>query len=464
MVGYHIQFNMINFKKVGIIFLASNFILSSCTTKDYSNSSTPVEKKEIKAISLEDFTKNLSNSEYQFIDTRDDEAYNGFKVDNVKNGGHLKNSIQYSASFIGKVNKNKEAKFISDKGLDKNKKIVVYDTNKDNIEKVSDKFASLGYEVYKFEDYKTFADNDANKANIVAYPEYQNLVSPKWVKGVQDGKKPETYTNDNYAIFEVSWGELDKAKAYKEHIKGAYHFNTDWIEEGPVWNLHSADEIKKNLLKQGITSDKTIILYSSDASAAFRVNWALKWAGVKDVRVLNGGLQAWKDTGYETESDFGVNGPAQPEYDIARAKEMSEKAQKEGIKLVSIRSWDEYTGKTSGYDYIDKKGEPKGAVYGFSGTDAANMDDYYDPDGTLRNPQEIYNLWKGQGISETDKIAVYCGTGWRNSIPWFMTQLTGRANTYFYDGGWNDWQLEGSLPVDENKDKGAKPDAKNDFK
>ena len=473
MVGYHIQFNMINFKKVGIIFLASNFILSSCTTKDYSNSSTPVEKKEIKAISLEDFTKNLSNSEYQFIDTRDDEAYNEFKVDNKKNGVHLKNLIQYSASFIGKVNKNKEAKFISDKGLDKNKKIVVYDTNKDNIEKVSDKFASLGYEVYKFEDYKTFADNDANKANIVAYPEYQNLVSPKWVKGVQDGKKPETYTNDNYAIFEVSWGELDKAKAYKEHIKGAYHFNTDRIEEGPVWNLRSADEIKKNLLKQGITSDKTIILYSSDASAAFRVNWALKWAGVKDVRVLNGGLQAWKDTGYETESnvntpqeakDFGVNVPAHPEYDIARAKEMSEKAQKEGIKLVSIRSWDEYTGKTSGYDYIDKKGEPKGAVYGFSGTDAANMDDYYDPDGTLRNPQEIYNLWKGQGISETDKIAVYCGTGWRNSIPWFMTQLTGRANTYFYDGGWNDWQLEGSLPVDENKDKGAKPDAKNDFK
>ena len=473
MVGYHIQFNMINFKKVGIIFLASNFILSSCTTKDYSNSSTPVEKKEIKAISLEDFTKNLSNSEYQFIDTRDDEAYNGFKVDNVKNGGHLKNSIQYSTSFIGKVNKNKEAKFISDKGLDKNKKIVVYDTNKDNIKKVSDKFASLRYEVYKFEDYKAFADNDANKANIVAYPEYQNLVSPKWVKGVQDGKKPETYTNDNYAIFEVSWGELDKAKAYKEHIKGAYHFNTDWIEEGPVWNLHSADEIKKNLLKQGITSDKTIILYSSDASAAFRVNWALKWAGVKDVRVLNGGLQAWKDTGYEIESnvntpqeakDFGVNVPAHPEYYIARAKEMSEKAQKEGIKLVSIRSWDEYTGKTSGYDYIDKKGEPKGAVYGFSGTDAANMDDYYDPDGTLRNPQEIYNLWKGQGISETDKIAVYCGTGWRNSIPWFMTQLTGRANTYFYDGGWNDWQLEGSLPVDENKDKGAKPDAKNDFK
>lgn len=79
-------------------------------------------KKEIKTISLEDFTKNLKNFEYQYVDTRSDEAFNGFKVDNIKNGGHLKNTIQYSASFIGKVNKAKEDKFISDKGLDKKKK------------------------------------------------------------------------------------------------------------------------------------------------------------------------------------------------------------------------------------------------------------------------------------------------------------------------------------------------------
>ncbi len=55
------------------------------------------------------------------------------------------------------------------------------------------------------------------------------------------------------------------------------------------------------------------------------------------------------------------------------------------------------------------------------------MDDYYDPDGTLRNPQEIYNLQKA--IFETDKIAVYCGTD-EKLHSWFMTQLTGRANTY----------------------------------
>lgn len=80
-------------------------------------------KKEIKTIPLEDFTKNLKNSKYQYVDTCSDEVFNGFKVDNIKNGGHLKNAIQYSASFIGKVNKAKEDKFISDKGLDKKKKM-----------------------------------------------------------------------------------------------------------------------------------------------------------------------------------------------------------------------------------------------------------------------------------------------------------------------------------------------------
>lgn len=462
---------MISLKKTGVLFLASSLLLTGCATK--SENSSQVEKKEIKNISLEDFTKNINNTEYQFIDTRSDESYNGFKTDDVKNGGHLKNSIQYSATFVGKVNKDKEAKFVSDKGIDKNKKIVIYDTNADNVNKVADKFATLGYEVYTFNDYKKFADDDANKEQIISYPEFQTLVSPKWVKDVQDDKKPETYDNDKYAIFEVSWGEGDKAVSYKEHIKGAYHFNTDWIEEGPVWNLKSAEEIEKALLKQGITSDKTVILYSDDASAAYRVNWALRWAGVKDVRVMNGGLNAWKEAGYETEtnvntpkeeSNFGTTVPAHPEFDIARAKDMAEKAKDEGIKLVSIRSWDEHLGKTSGYDYIDKAGEPQGAIYGFSGENKADLSDYYDPDGTLRNPQEIYNLWKGQGISDTDKIALYCGTGWRNAVPWFMTQLTGRANTYFYDGGWNDWQLDGSLPVDINKDKGQKPDAKNDYK
>ncbi len=67
--------------------------------------------------------------------------------------------------------------------------------------------------------------------------------------------------------------------------------------------------IEQNLLKNGITADKTIILYSDNQLAAYRVFWALKWAGVKDVRVLNGNLSTWMDANLPTETT--VNTPNQ---------------------------------------------------------------------------------------------------------------------------------------------------------
>lgn len=458
------------------ILVAAGLVLTGCSEKQTTstNNDKKVDVKEVKTISNEDFMKALNDKNYQFVDTRDDSSFNGFTNGEIKHGGHLKDAIQYSATFVGNVAEEKLKKYVSDKGLDINKKIVLYDTDKENLDKVSKEFSKLGYEVYKYEDYKVFANEDANKQYIESYPEYKMLVSASWLKDVMDNKKPETYSNDKYKVFEVSWGETDKAKEYnKEHIKGAAHFNTDWIEEGPIWNLQTAEKLRDKVLEQGITADTTVILYSDDASAAFRVDFALKWLGVKDVRILNGGLKSWKAISGETENkvnvyekatDFGADVPLHPEYLISRAKDMYEKSQNEGIKLVSIRSWDEHIGKTSGYDYIPEKGEPKGAIYGFSGTNAQNMDDYYDPDGTLRNPEEIYKLWLSQGIKNDDKIAIYCGTGWRNSIPWFMTQLTDRKNTFFYDGGWNDWQMDKSLPVDVNSNLTEKPDSKNDFK
>ncbi len=53
--------------------------------------------------------------------------------------------------------------------------------------------------------------------------------------------------------------------------------------------------------------DKTIILYSDNQLAAYRVFWVLKWAGVKDVRVLNGNLSTWMDANLPTETT--VNTP-----------------------------------------------------------------------------------------------------------------------------------------------------------
>ncbi|WP_101773042.1 rhodanese-like domain-containing protein [Peptostreptococcus faecalis] len=461
--------------KYGVLstFLVAGLVLTGCSNKKAESSNEETKSNvKLETISTADVEKNVGNDEYIFVDTRNDSYYNGFKQKDQSRGGHIEGAVQYTSDWVGKVKKEKLSKFVEDKGIKKDKKVVVYDTDKKNVDKVGGLLKELGYNVLAYDKFDEYVKNDKNK--LVKFERYSQLVNSEWLKDLMDGNKPESYESSEYAIFEVSWGPVDQAKDYnKSHIKGAYHFNTDLIENGPEWNLSKPEVIQKNLQDLGITKDKTIVLYSNDQSAAYRVMFALRWAGVEDVKVLNGGLQAWESAKLPVETkvnipkkvdSFKATVPMNPQFNISTAKEADAKMKSEGLKLISVRSWDEYIGKTSGYDYIPEKGEPKGAIWGFAGSDAANMQDYYDPDNTLRNPLELAQLWEAQGIKKEDKGAFYCGTGWRAAISWEMTQMMGWDNFVIYDGGWNLWQMDKSLPVQVGAPNNMKkPDSKNDF-
>lgn len=444
--------------KTTLLAVAVGLCLAGC--EDYT----------VKKIETPELLKNLDNPEFVIIDTRIDSLYNGFKDKDATRGGHIKGAIQFTVDWLDYIADDKFESFVAGKGITKDKTLVFYDSNPDNLERVSAEFAAKGYKVRTFSDFVSYAN--VSDYPMESFPNFQYSVSPEWVNAVMKGEKPESYNNDKFMLFEVSWGDLASAKSYTQHIVGAYHFNTDWVENDPVWNLSDPKVIEQNLLKNGITKDKTIILYSDNQLAAYRIFWALKWAGVEDVRVLNGNLATWVDANLPTETqvniptpetDFGTTIPANPSIDISTPAQAMN-AQKSGLKLISNRAWDEYTGKVSGYDYIPGKGEPQGAIWGYAGTDSSNMADYYDPDNTLRNPNEIFALWKTQGIQKGDQLAFYCGTGWRAGVPWFMTQLAGWKDTYIYDGGWNAWQMDSKFPVQKGAPNNMnKPDAHNDF-
>lgn len=303
-----------------------------------------------------------------------------------------------------------------------------------------------------------------NTTDWAKAPNGKILVSPAWVDAVINGQAADTYTNDQYVILEASWGPV--SEDYKAgHIPGAYHFDTDTIEtEANFWNIGPVDHVEKGLLNTGITKDTTVIVYSNtpDASSAARVVLAMLWAGVEDVRLLDGGLTAWKAAGLKTETtenkpvavkEFGTEIPQHPEYLLAAPQDVLEAQKNPEFRLISIRSWKEFVGETSGYGYIKGAGEPLGAVWGHDVNGGGENDGYLNADGTFKSFKEVESMWAEQGVTKETRNSFYCGTGWRAAVPWLMAFMQGWENTTLYDGGWYMWEMDKSLPVQKGEPK-----------
>ncbi|MGK0465698.1 MAG: 3-mercaptopyruvate sulfurtransferase SseA [Clostridium sp.] len=447
--------NMKRISKISVtaliaIITAVSFIgcSSNKSTKDETSSNT---ETKIKMISTKDLQGKLGNDEWVIVDTRESDAFNGWKLDDVKRGGHIKGATDFSAAWLKVEDENKSKRIdeaLKTKGITSEKNIVLYDANGKDSGEVADFLLQKGYKNLYTYDVKDWAKDES--LEMASYENYKMLVSASWVKDLVEDKKPETFDGKEFKVFEVSWGVEEESPDYlKEgHIKGAVHINTDSVEEGPLWNRLYDVKLQKFAEDNGITTDTTVVLYGTDSMPSFRVASILKYMGVKDVRVLNGGLLKWTTAGYELEKtsnkkspvdSFGATVPVNKGYivDLAEAKEII--ADKDGSKLVDIRSWEEHIGETSGYDYIDPKGRPEGSVWGHAGVDNSSLNDYRNIDNTMRNKDEIISMWKEYGITPEQKLTFFCGTGWRAAEVLTYADVMGVKNISVYDGGWNEW-------------------------
>lgn len=297
-------------------------------------------------------------------------------------------------------------------------------------------------------------DNENSNVKAEQVDQKKVFVTADWVKSVIDGNQPES---DNYTILEASWGEYKDSPTYtKGHIPGALHVDIASVESEPYWNLSEPKVVEKGMLDLGVTKDKTVILYGDDVSGTGRVAYAYLWAGVENVKILDGGLKNWEKAGYTTDTnvekataakDFGTTVPAHPEYQLSIEDAKDKLENDKNFRLVSIRSMAEFKGETSGYTYIDRAGEPKGAVWGHAGSDPYHMEDYTHEDGTYITYDEMLELWKDCDFTKDNELSFYCGTGWRATLPWLIAYEGGMEGMTLYDGGWYQWQMNNDFPV-----------------
>lgn len=387
------------------------------------------------------------NQEYTLIDARSSNAFNGWQLENESRGGHVENAMLFSASWIGNMSDEEITEYFTLRSVTADTKLAIYGYG-DDAKSVSDLLTSKGYATTVINE--TFADI-ANDSTIVleTLANYQVLVPASYVKSIIDGQIPEELAGKTIKIFEASWGPGDK---YAEgHIPTAVHINTDEVEEGPLWNRVDDERLLGMLKNNGVTKDTVVIVYGEDTTPAARVGLLMKYLGVEDVRLLDGGYQAWKAAGYQidkgmvekvavTETGLAVAENSHLVIDLDEAKEIV--ANEDG-RLISVRSWDEFIGETSGYDYIEAAGRIDGAVYGYAGLNPWNMADYRTADNTMIDYTFIQDRWASMGITKDTTNAFYCGTGWRAAETWFYAYAMGWENIALYDGGWKEWSEAG---------------------
>jgi 3-mercaptopyruvate sulfurtransferase SseA len=313
----------------------------------------------------------------------------------------------------------------------------------------------------------------------------EKLVSAKWVKGILNNNN----NGKPYVIVETGWGPA--GDSYKNgHVPEAIWVNTDEIEydcfnarnDWPVdagepacwdrsttaeedaakglgpddklprgwWDIYPDQYLLPAIAYMGIDKNTTVVVYGDDASAAARVIWTLMYAGVKDVRFLDGGKKAWESAGYELEAVVNVRRPVDafdpddpgrttaihPEYkvDIPYVRDVVNRIVADAL-MVDIRAWDEYTGKSAPYSYIPTSGRVPGAVWG------KDTDAYVNEDGTLKSPAEVYPYWNSRGMTSEKHLNFYCGTAWRSSLAWFYAYIIGYPDISNFDDSWFKWSM-----------------------
>ena len=250
--------------------------------------------------------------------------------------------------------------------------------------------------------------------------------------------------------------DFRKSESYqKEHLEGAINiWRTDL--ENPSFPyggmMAPAAQIEKLFSRLGIKNGNTLVIYDDNGLCdSARLWWVLQNYDYTNVKLLHGGIEAWKahkgsvtkDTIAVLKSDFKL--PKNPSMKYTLSKEEMLAAIDQKTIILDTRSVDEYSGKRH------KKGAFKGGRIPKSKfVDWANAIDYHG--GKKIKPlKELESIYTKHLPSVNDTIFVYCHSGVRSAHTTFvLTQLLQYKNVKNYDGSWIEWSSMNEYPFEKD--------------
>jgi thiosulfate/3-mercaptopyruvate sulfurtransferase len=278
---------------------------------------------------------------------------------------------------------------------------------------------------------------------VTDYANREVLVDTDWLEQRVD--------DPSIVIVEV---DEDPTAYEKGHIPNAISIN--WateLHDSVRRDFVSPQQLARLLGEKGISPDQTIVLYGGNNNwFATYAYWLLKYRGVDNVKLLNGGRKKWElesrllttDAPNRQPATFSV-GQERPEYRIFR-DEVLERV-KSGGAWVDVRSPEEFRGELLAPPHLpQEQAQVPGHIPGAANipwSKAAN------DDGTFRTADELKELYESQGVTPDKDVVAYCRIGERSSHSWFvLRELLGYQQVKNYDGSWTEYGSLVGAPVE----------------
>ncbi len=272
------------------------------------------------------------------------------------------------------------------------------------------------------------------------------LVDAAGLQAELDGSQPPTLLDVRWAL-----GDPDGEKHHLDaHLPGAVYvdLDTELAAPGTVADgrhpLPAIEDLQAAARRWGVRNGWPVVVYDDNAGqSAARAWWLLRWAGLTDVRILDGGLRAWTAAGGAVESGASTPEPGEvvltaghlPVLDADEAAAWPDN----GV-LVDARAAERYRGEVEPVDA--QAGHVPGAI---SLPTAENVD----PLGTFLSAAALRSRFAAAGIGGDggpERVGVYCGSGVTAAHEVAALQIAG-IDAALYAGSWSQWSGDPARPV-----------------
>lgn len=238
-------------------------------------------------------------------------------------------------------------------------------------------------------------------------------------------------------------GPTGRPEFARGHVPGAAYVDLDRAlasPPGPAGRhpLPEVEVFEEAMRSAGVCDDLPVVVYDDWAGrAAARCWWLLRWAGHRDVRVLDGGWSAWVAAGRASHVD--QRAPRRGDF-VARPGALSVVAVDEVLELaargvlIDARDPVRFRGEVEPVDPV--AGHIPGAV---NIPTPMNLDE----DGRFRSPEQLREVYAPASGRE---VAAYCGSGVTAAHDILAMAVVG-IEARLYPGSWSEWVADPARPV-----------------